>query len=181
MTIPEDTITQHLDTLLTSSEPGATMHHLHVIAAPTGAVGPLGLPDEKQLDVTIYAIAPTEDVSVEEFIGKVVMAAAAEAHDKGTRVLFAGLSQEAYTVSPMDDLGLRLVREGRLSEHPDAAEVTIVYAAAADGRRWRGRRWLTGPRAGTAEPIEVLAGRPQPGEGQGVTAAPLIRRLVGRP
>lgn len=154
------------------------MHHLHVLAAPPGAVGPLGLPDETQIKATIYAIAPDESVSVGEFIAKVVMAAAVEAHDAGTVVLFAALGQEVWTVSPMDELARRLGGEGRLSEHPDAAEVTLVYGAARDGRRWRGRHWLTGPKAGTTEDIEPLVGRPQPQEGV-VTCAPLLRRLVG--
>jgi hypothetical protein len=179
VTIPEEMIMAHLDTLLTSSEPGASMHHLHVVAAPTGAVGPLGVPDEKQLAVKVYAIAPDGDVEVERFIAKVIMAAAVEASEEGAVPLFAGMSQEVWTVHPMDELGRRLAGQGRLHEHPDAAELTIVYGASRDGRRWRGRRWLTGPRAGTTENVDLLVGRPHPHEGYGVVGAALVRRLVG--
>lgn len=177
--IPEDMIMRHLDLLLTSSEPGATLHHLHVIAAPPGAIGPLGLPDEKQLDVTVYGIAPTGDVDVPHFIAQVIAGAAIEADRKGLAVLFAALSQEVWSVDPPDDLCRRLSREGRLPTHPRAAELTMVYGASRDGRRWRGRRWLTGERAGTTEDVDVLVGRPQVGEAPGMTAAPLLRRLAG--
>lgn len=172
-------IMQHLDSLLTGSDPGDQMHYLHVIAAPVGAVGPLGLPDESQLKSTVYAIAVDQSVSVQEFVGKVIMAAAVEAAQANTVVQFAALSQEMWTVSPMDELAQRLARQGRMHTHPRAAEVTLVYAAARDGRRWRGRRWLTGPKAGTTENIDLLVGPPQPQESFGITAAPLLRRLVG--
>lgn len=179
MTIPEDMIMQHLGMLLTSSEPGAAIHHLHVVSAPHGAFGPLGLPDETQLHSTIYAIAPTEDVDVQEFIATVIKAAAVEAHNNGAAPLFAALSQEVWTADPVDGLARRLAREGQLHTHPGAAEVTIVYGASRDGRRWRGRHWLTGPKAGTTEAATLLVGRPHPHEAPGITYAPLLRQLVG--
>lgn len=182
MTIPEDMIRRHLDGLLTGSKPGAIMNHLCVVAAPRGAVGPLGLPEETQLKTTVYAIAPDQTVDVREFIGKVIKGVAVEADQAGTAVLFAGLGQEVWGVYAMDDrVPPHLAQEGRLHEHPNAAEATLVYAAAADGRRWRGMRWLTGPEAGTGEHIDQLAGRPQPEEGRGVAGAALLRRLVGQP
>ena len=183
--IPEDMIMRHLDLLLTNSEPGATMHYLHVITAPPGAVGPLGLPDEEQLEAHVYAIAPDQTtVDVGEFIAQVIMGAAVEADRKNSVVLFAALSQEVWALTSTeeeDDLELvrRLSREGRVHEHPAAAEATLVYAASRDGRRWRGRRWITGAKAGTTEDVDILVGRPQPGEAPGITAAPLLRRLAG--
>lgn len=78
--IPEDMIMRELHTLLASSEPGAMMHHLHVVAAPPGAVGPLGLSDEKQLQCTVYAICPDDSVDTEEFIANVMRMAALESH-----------------------------------------------------------------------------------------------------
>lgn len=178
--IPEDLIMRHLDLLLTSSEPGAILHHLVVVAAPiVAAVGPLGLPDEAQLKTNIYAIAPDKTVDVERFIAKVIMASAVEAADASTVILFAGLSQEVWT-APMDEQTRRLINEHRqLSTHPEAAEVTVVYGASRDGRRWRGRRWLTGPKAGTTQNVDLLVGQSDPHEGNGVTCAPLVRRLVG--
>ena len=185
MTISEETIMFHLDLLLANSEPGAALHHLHVIAAPAGAVTPLGLPDPAALAVTVYAIAVTDDVNVtvEEFVAKVIATAAVEAAKKDQSILFAGLAQEAWVVvkrdGKFDDLAMRLQSQGRLSEHPDASEVTVVYGACRDGRRWRGRRWLTGPKAGTTERADLLVGRPNPYESQGIAGAHLVRRLVG--
>lgn len=179
MTIPEDTIMSHLNTLLTSSSPGATMHHLHVVAAPVSAIGPLGLFDPKQLDTTIYAMAPDQCVDVEEFIANIIMTAAFEAHEKGNAVLFAGLAQEIWSVDPIDELAEHLGKMRRLHEHPNVAEVTVAYGACRDGRRWRGRRFLTGPKAGTTEDVDLLVGRPQPHEAHDMPSAPLVRRLVG--
>lgn len=184
MTIPEELIMRHLDMLLTSSDPGDSMHHLHVITAPPGAIGPLGLPDEKKLETTVYALAPTSP-DVQNFTADVIATAAMEARAADNLILFAALSQEVWTVK-LDkgdaaslELSRRLQRESRLHEHPAAVEVTIVYAASRDGRRWRGRRWLTGPNAGTTQDAELLVGPPHPNEGNGVACAPLVRRLVG--
>lgn len=178
VTIPEELIMRHLDALMTDSEPGDRLHHLHVVSAPAGAIGPLGLPAESQLKTTIYAIAPTEDVDAEEFITTVILAAAAETRRDGTLALFAALNQQVWAVRPMDDLGRRLLRAGRLFEHPNVADLTVVYAACRDGRRWRGQRWLTGPRAGTSEHVDLLVGQPAQDEGVGLASAAL-RRLVG--
>jgi hypothetical protein len=174
---------KHLDSLLTSSGPGASMHHLHVIAAPAGALGPFGVPEEGELNTKIYAIAPVaepgERFDVGEFIAKAIVSAAVEAGQENLTVLFAALAQEMWTADPVDDHARRLMREGRLAEHPNAVEVTVVYGACRDGRRWRGRHWLTGPKAGTSEHVDLLVGLPRPHEGYGVDAAPLIRQLVG--
>lgn len=62
----------HLNLLLTSSEPGATIHHLHVVTAPASVVGPLGLPDPAQLHRTVYAIANDATVDAEQFITQVI-------------------------------------------------------------------------------------------------------------
>lgn len=178
--IDEETIMSHLDILLSGSEPGATMHHLHVLAAPAGAVGPLGMPDQSQVHSTVYAIAadhPDSGGRAEDFIARVVGAAAVEAHREGRVVLFAALSQEVWTVPGVDELAARLLREGRLFEHPRAAEMTVVYAVCRDGRRWTGKRLLTGPDAGKTADVELLVGRPDRGEGY--AAGALLRRLVG--
>jgi hypothetical protein len=185
--ISEDTIMGHLDMLLTGSEAGATLHHMHVIAAPRGQVGPFGVPDESQLHTTVYAIdvaAPDKDgkFNVEEFIAKVVMAAAVDANKAGRLVVFAALSQEVWIVERdhNDAHAQQLMQEGHLDEHPAAVEVTVVYGACRDGRRWRGQRWLTGPKAGSTEHVDLLVGAPRPGEAFGMDrTASLLRRLVG--
>jgi hypothetical protein len=181
-TVAEDRIIKHLNMLLEDSEPGATMHYMHVLSAPPdayGPLGPLGPPDESKIHATIYAIAPTPPVNVDDFCAQVIAAAAAEAHSKGEVPLFAALSQEVWIVSSdgWDAEAERLMKVGRLDEHPAACEVTVVYGAASDGRRWTGRRWLTGPMAGSTEDVNVHVGRPSPREGMAV--APMLRLLVG--
>lgn len=174
MSIPEETIMQYLNQLLSSSESGDSLHHLYVAATPA-EVGPLGLPAETEL--TVYAIAPTDDVDAQQFFAKVIAAAGVDHAEKRKSILFAGLSQEAWTVESRDDLARSLMEQGRLFEHPDAAEVTIVYGVCRDGRRWRGERWVTGPKAGQTANVELLVGRPDPQEGYGM--GPLMRALVG--
>ena len=169
-----------LNWLLTASEPGDALHHLHAVAAPEDGIGPLGVADENKLRPSVYVIAADRDAEpVERFLRKTFIAAGIEHTRKGEVILFAALSQEGGVVDPVDGLSRRLLTTGRLQEHPDVAEVTMVYAAARDGRRWRGRRWLTGPKAGVTEDVRLLVGRPVRFEGSGITGADLIRRLVG--
>lgn len=72
--------------------------------------------------------------------------------------MFAALAFEMWMVAPMDELARRLHREHRMNEHPDVMELTGVYGACRDGRRWRGRHWLTGPKAGTTDHVDLLSG-----------------------
>ena len=168
-----------LDMMLTSSEPGAEMHHLHVVAAPAGEVGPLGVVAKAKLEVSVYAIAAQQGSGPdpEQFTEQVIVAAALDHHRKGKRVLFAALSQEVWAVEPWDQLAVELRAQRRLSEHPNMAEATTVYGACADGRRWASMRWLTGPQAGEKLGMDLLVGAPQRGEGG--PQARLVRRLVG--
>jgi hypothetical protein len=179
--IPEEMIIQHLESLLSSSEPDASLHHLHIVAAGPDAVGPLGLVDESKLEAMICAIAPDETVDVVEFISRTIVAMAIDLSSKDKTVLFAGLSQEVWVVeSPhWEEEAVRLHAAGKLHTHPNAVEVTIIYAACSDGRRWRGRRYLTGPKAGQTADVQLLAGQPAHNESQGVPVAPMIRKMVG--
>lgn len=179
MSIPEDMIIDNINMLMTSSEGGDTLHHLHVVTAPRDAIGPLGIPDEKQLSVAVYVIAPDETVDAQRFIMDVVLSAAANAFRRGDVILFAALSQEAWTVDPMDDLAEKLLHDGRLQDHPNVAKMTVVYAACRDGRRWRGRHYITGPKAGTVEDVDLLVGAPLRGEAFGMPSGGLVRGLVG--
>lgn len=171
----------HLKSLLESSSPGDCLHSLHVVSAPTG---PLGIPNTDDLQVAIYAIAPDETVpSIQMFIANVIAAAAIECRNEQRTVVWAGLSQEAWAVvtdDPASDaLATQMRRNGvSLENHPDATEVTIAYAAAADGRRWTGQRWLTGPKAGETEDVRLIVGEPSPNEGFSY-ASRLLRKLVG--
>lgn len=177
--LSEETLMRHLNSLLSSSEQGDMIHHLHVVSAPADAVGPLGTIDEAKIHSAVYAIVPTGDVDPEMFTAQVIVMAGVEEVKRNARVLFAGLSQEMVTVSDGDDLARDLRRRGKLSEHPRAVEATVLYAAARDGRRWRGIRWLTGERAGTTDKVDIIVGKVTPQEGSGVRAAELVRRLVG--
>lgn len=177
--IDEERIKSYLDNLLLTSDAGDSLHHLFVVTAPAER-GPLGLVDESKTALKIYGIAAQVDETerAADFVKEVVMAAAVEAHKEREAVVWAGLSQEVFMVDgAFNDDARRLHQEGRLNEHPDAAEATVVYAACADGRRWRGKRWLTGPKAGTTEDVDLLVGRPTKGEGYGADG--LIRKLVG--
>lgn len=179
MSIPEDMIMKHLNLLLTSSDPGDSMSHLHVVAAPYDAVGPLGTVDEKLLRTSIYAIdAAGKDP--DEFTVTVIAHAAVEHLEKGESIRFAVLSQEMWALTGKPDkLAEQLHREHRLSEHPDADEVTAVYGACRDGRRWYGQRWLTGPKAGPPENLEIHVGPIRRGEAPGMRNASLLLRMVG--
>jgi hypothetical protein len=134
----EETITGSLEYLLGHSSPGDTLHHLDISAAPRG---PLGL-DLNNLHNTVCAID-----GLDEMVAKTIMAMTVEAHEAGRGIYFAGLAMENYE-APRDAEAHRL-RGGKLGEHPQAVEVTRLYAACADGRRWVGWHYLAGPQAGT--------------------------------
>jgi hypothetical protein len=182
VSIPEETIMKHLDSLLTSSEPGDILHHLHVLFAADGAVGPFGIPTEEQLQLHVYAIAPVgPDVEPEEFVLKSMAAAGVQHRSRGEKILFAAMNQEMWEVGreDFDDHARDLLKQGRLEDHPDSVEVTVVYAVARDGRRWLGRRWLTGPKAGQTGDLDLIVGAPRASEAFGLPFATVLRRLVG--
>ena len=180
MSIPESMIDRTIEHLFSQSDPGDEIHYLHVISAPKGAIGPLGVPDENKLEVTIAAIVPDTPTpqEVPAWIRKACAGVYAKHVNEGKLIMFAAVSQEVWVAPVGDELGARLQREGRLHEHPDAAELTIVYGAARDGRRWRGSRYLTGPEAGKGE-SDMLVGRVTPDEISGICAAPVLLKMVG--
>lgn len=181
MTIPEDMIMKHLDYQLNQSDPGDMLHHLSVLAAPADAVTPFGSIDPDKIHTSIWAIAPVGSGTAESLISGAVLRAMGEAKTEGHIIAFAALSQEMWTVPDPDDHARQLLADGRpLGEHPRAVEVTVIYGATRDGRRWRGRRYLTGDKAGTTEDVELLVGHPHRYEGQAIAAAQLIRRMVGQ-
>lgn len=169
--LDEQQVMRHLDMLLSSSEPGAEMHHLHVLAVPAGGGEP---------GVSVYAIQPPPTpAGVNEYVKQAVVFAGHQAREAGDRVLWAGLAIEVFGVPRelWDARATRLQHEFRLFEHPAASEATTAYAAAFDGRRWTGHRWLTGPRAGTSEGVQMLVGAPARDEGHGFGR--VVRWLVG--
>lgn len=179
--IPEDMITRHLNMLLHDSEPGAEMQYLHVVSTPNGAAsGPFGIPEESKLEVVIAAIVPDVPTpqEVPNWIRKACVGIYAKHVNEGKTIMFAAVGQEVWTAAN-DELCRKLQAGGSLSEHPEAAEVTIVYGACRDGRRWRGYRYLTGPNASQTAEIQMLIGPSQPTETLGIIAAPIIHRMVG--
>lgn len=181
--ISEETITKHLDWLLGQSDPGDALHHLHVVTAPEKSTSPLGVVDDKDLAVAVYALAPDDSVNTEDFIAHALYKAAREAAKSDETIIFAGLSQEVWLVESESREAMEEVRRlsplGKLHEHPDAVEVTVIYAACRDGRRWRGRRYLTGPKAGQNFSADVLVGPVQRRESQGISVGPLLCMMVG--
>lgn len=179
--IPEDTITKYLNALLGNSQPGATIHNLLVAAAPSKPTA-LGTVAPADLKVTWYAIAPVE-VDPDRYAETVIMAAMVEQTDAGLIPHFVGLAVEAYAIvdGPVDEQARKRAREllslGQLHRHPDAVEVTVVYAACRDGRRWLGQRIVTGPRAGEPPEMITCVGRLDPREAGGQRR--LIRSTVG--
>lgn len=180
VSIPEEMITQNLNYLLSSSDPGDEIHHLLVVACPKAAIGPLGLADEKKLEMTVYAIVVDASVDPVEFAHKVIATAGVSHAERDLLPLFAGVSQKTFLVECVDESVERLHAERRLAEHPDGVEVTTVYAACRDGRRWGGVRYLTGPKADNAASFQMLVGKLTEGEAESLTAR-LVRRLVGIP
>ena len=179
MTIPEETITRVINQMLTST-PGDALHQICLVAAPRTAIGPLGLADPEQLQTTVYAIVVDDSVNPVEFITDTIGRAALACHDAGQVALFAALSQEVWMVKGMDELGTRLHRERRLHEHPNAQEVTMVYAACRDGRRWRAKRFLTGPEVEPTTDVRLLLGPPRPHEAFDAPWGRPLRALVGQ-
>lgn len=176
--ISEETIMDTLGFLLDHSEAGASVHQMHVFSGGPDAVGPLGTVDENKVHSQGYMIAPMGGIDIDSFIQDLISRVSIETRARRERVLFAALSLEAWSVKPMDDLGHELLAKGRLFEHPNMIEETIVYGAAADGRRWTGRRLLTGPRAGTTEYADVMVGAPTEREQR--PEWNLLRQLVGQ-
>lgn len=179
--IPEDMITRHLNMLLHDSKPGAEMQYLHVVSTPNDATsGPFGIPEESKLEVVIAAIVPDAPTpqAMPAWIRKACTGIYAKHVNEGKTVMFAAIGQEVWT-APNDELCRRLQASGSLSDHPEAAEMTVVYGACRDGRRWRGYRYLTGPNASQTAEIAMLIGPSTWEETAGIIAAPIIHRMVG--
>lgn len=178
--ISEDRIMKHLDFHLSQSDPGDMLHHLSILRAASDAVGPLGTLDDEKVNTHFWAIAAQGPGTAEDLIATAIKGALYEAIREHEMIVLAVLSQEMWVVPEKDADYERIMAENSsLGNHPKAFEVTAMYAACADGRRWRGRRYLTGGKAGTTEDVELIVGQPQRGESRAISAEGLIRRMVG--
>lgn len=167
----DEEIDAQLRFLLEHSEPGATIHHLVIVAVD----------DQGEPHVTLYAIAPTEEVNPEQFIIQTIALAVVKTM-KDKVIYFAALAIEGHAVffdgdETDNNLAQNLLAGHRLEEHPRSFEVTHLYAAALDGRRWTGHRHLTGPTAGQTDGPKVHTDKLAVEE---VSLFPrLIRKAVG--
>lgn len=180
--IPEEQISKYLDMLLTKSDPGDSIHTLLTVAAPKDAGGPFGFATEDQQKINMYALAYVDGQTadtLEQFIGKAMLAAIAEHGRQDEVILFAALSLEMQGVEKVDELAVRLAKEGRIAEHPDLCEATLVYATCRDGRRWQGTRFLTGAKAGDTFGPDVLTGPVDHQKEYHGKHGFLLRRMVG--
>ncbi len=171
--LDDESLLSHLNILLGTSQPGATMHHLHVTSQAPPTVGPLGRVPGATASA-VYAIDHAGPGDVPGFIEQVIRTARLDAARQGRRAVFAALGYEAWSLLPdtaVDDRVRELAAAQRLQDHPAAFELTMVYAAHTDGRRWTGQRWLTGPLAGTTEDAVMLIGPVSVGEGGPLGAA----------
>lgn len=185
MLLSEELIMDHLNWHLTQSEPGAMLHHLSVLKVPGDAVTALGLMDEKRIQTDMYAIVP-DTSQIEDLFNKITTRIYFEAVKAGELLVLAVLSMEMWGIpadAPDRELARRLLAEnkplGGPDGHPSAVEATMLYAAARDGRRWRGKRYLTGVKAGQTENLDLLVGAPRQGESHGVPVEAMVRALVG--
>lgn len=179
--IPDDKIECYLSVLFGQSEPGQVMHHMLVVTAEKSDIDVYGLPKPDRLKVTLMAIDPVGDYETSKrFIYQAIVAAGIKPRSLDETVYFAGFAQEVHIV----DMGKTrdshaaqlLASSGKLEEHPDAVEKTLLYAVARDGRRWLGEHTLTGPQAGMIDGPTMITG-PLRKEEQ-TTAFRLIRSVV---
>lgn len=144
--VPEEQVQAIMAGML---EGGPSTTHALRLGVDSGGTNALGVP---VLELVHVAIVPEGDrggLSVDDAIRQMINGAVAQARRLG-RVHVAAFALEAHQYTGMDaDAGgpgaqrraAELAAERRLEEHPDAQEVTLLYAACADGRRWHGVRW----------------------------------------
>jgi hypothetical protein len=151
--IPDDVIDTYLTVLFGRSDPGQAIHHMLLATADT-ADTPFGFPDPQKLKVSMFALAPTDEIDPEQFITECIAGGIIEQHLEHATIYFAGVALEVHSVEPdgtelTENLARRMGADKLLHEHPAACEITWLYAACRDGRRWTGRHYLTGPKQGT--------------------------------
>lgn len=183
--ISEDSIKKHLDWALHQADPGDDLHHLFLFTAPPDALTAFGTVDEDKVKGMMFVIAAMTgsgetSMSPEQLIQATIKRLRDQFRKSSEQVIFAVLSQELWRLDRAGDdpLADELLAQGRLQEHPDVTEATMIYAVCRDGRRWRGQRFLTGPRAGE-ELIDPLIGRITRGESGPLAGERDLLALVG--
>jgi hypothetical protein len=150
--LDDDAALSTIQAVFGHSEPGAEIHSLVLVRKGLTA---LGVPE---LVTSMDAIAPAYDnaLDAERFIDASIRSAAADPTQP--QPLLAVFVMEAVSISEdvladevQENNARLLLAAGRLRQHSQAVELSRLYAAAADGRRWTGQHWLTGPQAGEIE------------------------------
>lgn len=181
--IPDDLIHTWLSSLFGKSEPGDSIHSLVIVTERLADISPLGMvADPDKLTSALWTLAPDKTVDGMVFANNAIAKAIVDAKEKDQRIVFAALAMELNAVvydqpGPIPEHEIQMAREHRLAEHPEHVEVTRLYAACRDGRRWTGSHWLTGPRAGRIKGPSVLTGPLTPQESG--SNARLLRHAVG--
>lgn len=183
--IPTNLIMKVLDAVYGTSQPGQEYHQVALLTADPAAVSPLGTIRDKDLRTHLCHIAPVGPIDVDQYVGQQLAALWIDVRQRGKEVMFVALVMEQVYVTAADvadrtadELARTLVAAGRLAEHPAASEVTRLYAACRDGRRWSGSHYLTGSRSGVRiGPDQCVSERPGPNE-MGPNHE-LMRRMVG--
>lgn len=164
--VTSEQVDGYLACLFGRSDPGQEFHQLLVAHADPAGRTALGMPT---MQSSIFAIAPTQDVDAAAFVSQCIRRATTTIRESGHVIHFAGLAMEVWTVADdgtkaTENRVRRLLADRKLQEHPAAVEVTQLYAACRDGRRWVGTHLLTGPRAGAVLGPQVRTGPFTPGE-----------------
>lgn len=161
--ISDEKIDRYLGNLFGNSEPGAVIHQLLLAASEPGTeLSALGVP---KLKLSMIAFAPTGKVGfdAESWVTGQARRVIRDMRLAGSTIYFAALVMEIHAVEDDGDevtenLARRLQADRLLQQHPAVVEVTSLYAACSDGRRWVGEHVLTGRRAGTVIGPQVLTG-----------------------
>jgi hypothetical protein len=159
------------------SKPGDSIHNLIVVAADRSG----------KFHTSVYAIVHTPDTTLGWLLSSTFNMAANSTAKDGHTTVFAMLSLEINTTKfpqGIDEASvaererqLQMRAQHRLDEHEHSREVTMMYSAAADGRRWTGWYEITGPNAGSKTGPTELTG-PVTKQEIGLQHR-LVRRLVG--
>lgn len=182
MNVPDEKIEGWLDHMLSQADPGDSTHTLVLAHAKPGALGVA----ELESTYAVLAYVPTEQFpTIERFITVAISKLAHEARADGP-IYLAVLAVEGVRVNltnageEVENRARRMQGDGQLMDHELAEEVTFLYAACADGRRWHGKRWYRGARAGKKDGPLML--QPwQRDRSDRWSSARLLRAVVGLP
>jgi hypothetical protein len=130
-----------------TSEPGAWISYLYVVTTEADKTDPM---------ICVGAIAPQSPNEDAGLMESFIKQQKEEARKKNRLVSYVMMILETTILTvdvrssedekKIDDVGL-LLQQHRLHEHKESCEVTLMYAACTDGRRWFGKHDLTGPTA----------------------------------